>query len=97
VSDDIKTKIFDVLFIKSSSGYSVAIFKKDFFKKLFDGFNYSFDTLKRRYSYPLTIIQSDDRILLKYPNQRSANKIKFYGIDDGDVNRILKSGDIIYK
>lgn len=97
VSDDIKSKKFDVLFIKQSDNkYSIGVFKKGFFDNFFDGFEYSFKTLKRRYPYPIFIIQSDDRQLLKYPTQRTKKKISFYIINKDDAKRIIDNGKMIY-
>jgi len=98
VSDDVKSKMFDVVFIdKGADKYSVGVFKHGFFKKFLDDEGVDFNALKRVYTRPIFIVQSDDRTLLQFPTQRSRKKISYYSIDDEDADRILKTGKTIYK
>ena len=97
VSNDVKTKPFDAVIMEiGKNDYGIALFKKDFFKNKFSKITNGIDLFMSRFSNPVTVVQTDDRYLLRYPTKRTTNQMSFYRIDTEKAKEIIDKGRVLY-
>jgi len=101
ISDDIKSKTFDVLFyIDNKIAFSV--YSKDYLIKnkdnLIKKWEYTLEQRRKRgENVKMLVYQSNDKYLLNYKCKRNLNTLTFYGMEKDKFNEFIKNAKKLYE